>query len=394
MASALKLDQGMIDRINQMAGEHPDWSNRKIAKELGLHNTSVARYRATPAQPTAKVGAPSASIDEQNIHLRAKNSQLESLITQMRGELGSRKEMAAAVREAVTATDPFPRVPWKTPAKPGSSIEPVFVLSDWQIGEVIDPDKTEGFGEFNWEIAQRRIFGMTEAFLAWVELQRHVYRIDRIRIFLAGDPISGDIHPELQFTNEFPIPVQSAKAGLLTGEVISRIAPHAAEVIVEGIDADNHGRMTKKNQWKEGGLNNMAHLVNVLAGECVSKHGNVDFRAGTGRIKDLFDVCGKKFLVEHGHAVKAWMGIPYYGLERARAREAVRRMNTELGFHYQVCGHWHVAGWFAGTMLVNGNLPGTTEFDHACGRHAPPAQVAFLVHPKHGVFNFTPFTVI
>src|SRR3990167_8670275 len=29
MASALKLDQGMIDRINQMAGEHPDWSNRK-----------------------------------------------------------------------------------------------------------------------------------------------------------------------------------------------------------------------------------------------------------------------------------------------------------------------------------------------------------------------------
>jgi len=296
------------------------------------------------------------------------------------------------VRAAVTACDPFPRVPWKTPPKPGKGIEPVFKLSDWQIGEVIDPDKTEGFGEFDWEIAQRRIFAMTDAFLAWVALQRHAYRIDRIRIFLEGDPISGGIHPELEMTNEFPPPVQAAKAGLLTGEVIRRIAPHAAEVVVEGIDADNHGRLTRKNQWKEGGLNNFTHLVNVIAKAKLEKHGNVGCRIATGRIKDLFDVCGKKFLVEHGHAVKSWMGIPYYGLERARAREAVKRMNTDRGFHYQSFGHWHVPGWFSGNMLVNGCLTGTTEFDHASGRHAPPAQVAFLVHPEHGVFNFTPFT--
>lgn len=81
-------------------------------------------------------------------------------------------------------------------------------------------------------------------------------------------------------------------------------------------------------------------------------------------------------------------GIPYYGMERDRAREAMKRQHTEKGFDYISIGHWHVPAIIGGNILVNGSLPGTTEFDHLVGRHASPAQVSFMVHPKFGLFNW------
>jgi len=44
MPVAQKISQPVIDKIRATAAEHKDWSARKIAKELGLHNTTVLRY--------------------------------------------------------------------------------------------------------------------------------------------------------------------------------------------------------------------------------------------------------------------------------------------------------------------------------------------------------------
>ncbi len=134
----------------------------------------------------------------------------------------------------------------------------------------------------------------------------------------------------------------------------------------------------------------MSYLVHTVANAYLRDHKNVETVAATG-IKYLATVAGHRFLIEHGDTVKAWMGIPYYGMEREQGREARRRMNSARGFHYQAIGHWHVGAWIAGNVLVNGSLCGTTEFDHGCGRHAAPSQVSFMVHPKHGVFDFTPW---
>ena len=50
-----------------------------------------------------------------------------------------------------------------------------------------------------------------------------------------------------------------------------------------------------------------------------------------------------------------------------------------------------VASFIEGMTIVNGSLSGTSEFDHSCGRHASPCQVAYLMHGKHGLFNLVPF---
>jgi hypothetical protein len=61
------------------------------------------------------------------------------------------------------------------------------------------------------------------------------------------------------------------------------------------------------------------------------------------------------------------------------------------GFHYWSTAHFHTPFFLENRHIGNGSLSGTSEFDHSQGRHAKPCQVAFLVHPKHHVFNFIPF---
>lgn len=329
-------------------------------------------------------------VNEQILHLRAKNKELGKTVGQLRVIIGKQRELARAVAEAVHAAEPFKRVPWTSPTKPGSPVTPVLKLSDWQTGEVIRKSETEGFGWYSWRVQQARLFGIVDAFVNWVETQRHGYRIDRCAVFCEADFISGDIHRELSVTNEFPVPVQTAKAGLLLGEVLVLLARHFAEVEVIEVSADNHGRLLPKPQFKQKGENSYNHLVYTIANVYASQCQNIK-PVLTPAMKHLATVAGWKFLIEHGDTVKAWMGIPYYGMEREAGREARRRMNNHRGYHYHSIGHWHVPAWVSGNILINGSLCGTTEFDHAAGRHAAPAQVAFLVHPKHGVFNFTPF---
>lgn len=327
---------------------------------------------------------------DQVLHLRKQINEHNGTIQKLRTELGSRKEFADAVSAAVVSAEPFPAFKYRLASKSEKPVVACLKLSDWHIGEVIQSSEVEGFNHFNWQIAQERINGIVSSFLAWVEVMRTAYQIDRCVIFGEGDYVSGDIHGELLATNEFPLPEQSAKAGLLLGEVLRIVCGRFKEVEALLIAADNHGRLQKKPQAKQKSSNNMSYLVHTLALTYAGRCSNLKSFVTDGA-KLLHEINGKKFLLEHGDNIKGQMGIPYYGFARLIGKEATRRMNTEKGFDYLSIGHWHVPAIIDGRTLVNGSLSGTTEFDHGQGRHSAPAQVAFLVHSKHGIFNWVPF---
>jgi hypothetical protein len=322
--------------------------------------------------------------------LKFKTTELEKANKDLRLKVGAQKELASELGDAVRAADPFPRHKYAAPQASKSPVVPALMLSDWHIGEVIQEDETEGFNKFNYQIASDRIFGIVDSFLKWVEVQRKIYNITTVSILGLGDWVSGNIHAELLATNEFPLPVQTAKAGLLFGEVLVRISSHFDIVNVSEVGADNHGRLQPKPQAKQKAANSMSYLVHTIANQYSEKQGNIVVDEAAG-IKMVAEIADHKFLLEHGDTVKAYMGIPYYGMNRERGREAMKRMGTLQEFNYMGLGHWHVPGFVEGCVIVNGSLSGTSEFDHSVGRHAEPAQVAFMVHPKYGVFNWTPF---
>lgn len=327
---------------------------------------------------------------DQVSHLRQQIRTLTKERAKLAERIGAQDEFAALCSANIAAAEPFPKFRYSRTAKSANPIAAVLDFSDWHIGEVVNTREVEGFNKFNWAIAQERAFSIVTDFLRWVDVQRSAYCIEDCTICGKGDYVSGDIHPELLATNEFPLPEQSVNAGMLLGECVRRIAAHFKRVTVEAVGADNHGRLVRKPQAKQKSSNNMSFIVHAMAARMTERNNNVKWNIAEG-MKQLATINGFKFLIEHGDTIRGQMGIPYYGFQRLVGKEAVRRMNTAKGFDYLSIGHFHVPAFIEGRTLVNGSLSGTTEFDHSCGRHAAPSQIAYFVHRKHGIFNLTPF---
>jgi hypothetical protein len=334
-------------------------------------------------------------ITDQMLHLRKRISLLESENNSLRERIGAQQEIAEAIKNTVEALEPLRPIAYKIPRSlhAKSDIDVVLKLSDWHIGEVIRPQENEGINAFNFKIARERVALITNKVLGWTATHRTSFKIPRLHVFCEQDFISGSIHEELLATNEFPAPVQAVKAGNLLGQTIATLAPHFDEVILEEVGGDNHSRLQKKPQAKQKAFNSYGYVVYAIVNQLLSRHKNIRVNQGEGMMQ-VADVCGWKFLLMHGDTVKAWMGIPFYGLARQRGKEASRRMSlrrelSDVAFDYISCGHWHVPNVIEENIYINGSLSGTTEFDHSCGRHAKPSQMSFLVHPKHGIFDVT-----
>lgn len=339
---------------------------------------------------------------EREKYLRATVSELKSQMLTMAKEEGFFKETMDEVINAIHALEPLPPQPFQTGTKADAKIGAVIKLSDWHIGAQTPLEATEGFGSFDWAKAQAGVPYIAQKFLGWIETHRMAFNIPNLTILSEGDMISGDIHYELQVTNEFPAPVQAVKAGSLLAQFVSTVAPHFEKVTLSEINIDNHSRLTKKLQFAQGDENSWGYVVHAMANALLKDHKNIEIIQAKG-IRQVIDVEGVKFLTEHGHTTKAWMGIPYYGIERQRGKEASKRimmlleqgrrefdkLKRDIGFDFMSIGHWHVPGVVSGNIIINGCLPGTTEYDHASGRFAPPSQVSFLVHPKYKIFDWT-----
>jgi hypothetical protein len=253
---------------------------------------------------------------------------------------------------------------------------------------VTQADEVDGFGQYSAEIAQARINNLVKCIIQKTHAQRAGYVVPTLRVIGTADYISGDIHPELQFTNQFPCPVQAVRCGYIMGAMLAAFAPHFERVGADLVTLDNHGRLTRKPQSAQGGLNNWCYVVAEVAKQHVAGLGNVTVNIHA-KPSALVRVGPERYLAFHGHQIKGWAGKPYYGFDRRVAMEAVKRMGVpEQAFTKLLFGHFH-HGFNGDNWIMGGSLSGTDAFDHSCGRHSKPHQTSWFVHPKHGEFDWT-----
>jgi hypothetical protein len=330
------------------------------------------------------------SPDQEVQHLRDEVSALRRKLEAERKVTGEARVNLLALTEAIEAAEPSPML-YRKPAKaPSEPLTYVLHLTDLHNGEVTRKDEVDGFGEFNPTIFNQRLEMLGQKVLEHVAVQRAGYHIPRLHIMGTGDYVSGDIHEELRVTNAYPVPVQAVNCGYALGGLVAMLAPHFARITSDWITCDNHGRMTVKNQAAEGGENNWGYVVAHIVRQHCARLSNFETRIHA-KASALIEDLSERFrpLIFHGHQIKGWAGIPYYGFERRVAMEAVKRMNAEgAAFTHLMFGHFHIAG-DTPTWLSGGSLSGTNAFDHSCGRHSPAHQTSILVHPKHGHFGFT-----
>jgi len=263
--------------------------------------------------------------------------------------------------------------------------------TDWHYGAVQEADEIEQSNQFSPEILKQRIRNLCDDFIRWVAALRKSYIIEECIVLDTGDNISGDIHHELQVTNAFPTPVQAFECGILKGEALAMLSPHFKKLRMEFIVPDNHSRLTKKPQSKQQGLNSHNYVVGHVGKLVSSNQSNLEFNIHLPHVK-VVEVSTRKYLITHGHGVQSWMGIPYYGIERKIAKEAMGRLigPDENRFHKVIQGHYH-APLTHPYFWIGGSASGTDAFDHKCGRRSIPIQCAWVVHPVHAEFNRTDF---
>jgi len=321
--------------------------------------------------------------------LRSALADADARLEEYKTEHGTIKGMMRDISETIQAL-PAPTIIYKKPdsSMVESPVALVVLNGDWHMGAEQDKDEIEGFNEFSPEILDSRITNFTTDVLNCNENHKKSYDVDICHIINTGDMVSGDIHDELRVTNRWPLPVQAVEAARLFAKEISLFAPHFRKVVVDMITADNHGRLTKKPQHKEGGFNSINYPLAVIAQTLLKDHENVTFNIHAKEQQSI-TVNGRRYLIIHGHQVRGWMGIPFYGFERKVGREATKRMRADIAkFDRILAGHYHTPYSFP-LYWGGGSASGTDAYDHSQGRDSEPSQSSWFVHPKHGEFDRT-----
>ena len=107
-----------------------------------------------------------------------------------------------------------------------------------------------------------------------------------------------------------------------------------------------------------------------------------------------YEIEGWNFLQQHGHEIRSWNSVPYYGMNRMISNLNALEATRGGTLHYICLGHFHGHAELphaSGEMFVNGSLIGGTEFSiNALGKSDSPRQLLLGVHPETGVSHRWP----
>ena len=141
-------------------------------------------------------------------------------------------------------------------------------------------------------------------------------------------------------------------------------------------------------------MNSFNYLVGKMTEAYLSQLTNINFNLWP-LLEKVVNVNGMRYLIGHGHSVRGWMGVPWYGIERKIGKESQARLQIimaekeradTIGFDKYCIGHFHTP-FDSNLYCCGGSLSGTSAYDHQAGRHANPSQSAWMVHSVHKEFN-------
>jgi hypothetical protein len=165
--------------------------------------------------------------------------------------------------------------------------------------------------------------------------------------------------------------------------MIRRLATRFPEIDVDFIGG-NHGRIGKFGD--ERFYDNFDLITGQIVTQGLVDLPNVQCKVWTTP-HALVQIGASLVHLHHGDKVKSFMGLPYYGLERAASRWTGLHQQF---FKYIMVGHWHnPAAWDTNSgaeIIVNGSFfTGSAYSVNDLGLATPAAQWAFFLHRERGI---------
>lgn len=366
----------------------------KLPRATLEHRIAMARRRGMPdpldtiaAQAAQK--APDAEDERRDLlRLRQENARLRAALDQADQaalDADRFRRLSAELHDR-----PMPPPDWalRVPAGEDSPGVPILVLSDWHIGETVDPAQMHGANAFNAEVAEARVKRLVDRtlYLAFQHVKTPKY--PGAVVVLGGDFVSGWLHEEL-FRTDWCAPTMAANWCVSRlHRVLLRLADAFGRVHVAAVPG-NHGRLTKKPMMKGGATACFDHAIYEALADRLQDDARITWTVPAAG-DCILEVAGTRYLLMHGHELGVKGGDGIIGALGPIMRGAIKtgRAERSIGRDFDVLmlGHFHQSIWQPRQgIIVNNSLKGWDEYARK-QRHAysPPSQWLFFSHPRFG----------
>lgn len=384
--------RALIEHLNRYetiaeAAKHYHVSERNMMYMLQRIRKQAADHGYRD-QDSALRGSPP-PIDEH--FLQRENRQLRAELDGVRSVLASDSTLAR-LYNALAATQQEP--PQWTYAPPKRGVKhPVIAtafLSDTHFDEVVVPEQINGVNAYNRKIAEQRL----RAFFDKICRMRDWlsgFSIEGMVLALGGDIVSGNIHEELQETNEATM-IETCLhwSGQLKAGVrqVRDVYPKVHVVAVPG----NHGRNTRKPRMKNRVQDNFDYLIYKIIEMSAPPGVTFQIPLETDARWQLYRT---KYQMTHGDQFRGGSGWGGVASPVMRGDQKKRQRESAINTPYDVLmmGHWHQFKDFGG-VLMNGSLKGYDEYAYINNfEFELPQQAFFLTNPEHGKIMTCPIFV-
>lgn len=271
----------------------------------------------------------------------------------------------------------------------GNRHEMLLLVSDAHYPEVVDPEEALGI-TFGPDTVVSRMQHITDRTVRLIQLHENSYQISKLTVAVLGDMLSGDIHDELEITNDKPMGVALTEMTYMLHDMCSIFAKNLSCEVEVIVLPGNHPRMTKKPRNKQK-FNNFEYIMGQFLKGLSQDAYNVIVP------KDIIyvhDIMGHKIGMTHGDGSKAasFAGIPFYGIrQRVNALQSTFSSLGRDRLDMLVMGHFHqFLNWTEGDchVVINGAIKGGDEYSVVTRSSATlPVQGLLTFHERRGWIN-------
>ncbi len=298
---------------------------------------------------------------------------------------------AAAIKDAVGTIslgldelDP-PAWTYEEPDKPSSVGVPTLFLSDFHWGEVVHPSQINGVNQFNLAIGRKRLRYTVDTAIKLLQIVSPTLEFPGIVVPLGGDMVSGNIHEELQTTNELnTMPTVLDLYDNLVG-VIKLLADTFGSVFLPCVSG-NHGRNTRKIWHKDRHHTSFDWLLYQFLAKHFMDDDRIVFFIPDGS-DALYKIYGVTYNLTHGDQFRGGDSIigPLGPLTRGNQKKLARNQAVGQDYDIMLAGHFHTYIHMS-RLIVNGSLKGYDEYAASNNYGFEiPTQAMWITHPRHGI---------
>lgn len=300
---------------------------------------------------------------------------------ELRLELESTSKELEELRRLVGFFDAARTEPIKVPSwrvKPASGKGHVGTvvaqMTDWHLGEVVQPDEVLFLNAYNEQIAYQRAKLWFEKVISVPRAYVNGVKLEGLIIPATGDLFTGEIHDELTESNYERIlqTVLNAQEPILAGmELLEREYTNVEVDAVVG----NHGRMALKSVFKGRVYDNFEWLFwSIIRDRLKDRGSKIVINVSTSMDMNV-PIYGRNHLLTHGDQFKGGTGISgaFAPLSLGSHRKSKRQAAAGMPMETMVIGHLHQLINIPG-VIMGGTMKGMDEF--AFGINVPPADAA------------------